>query len=156
MRDGFVRVAVGTPAIRVGDTDGNAKAAVRLMHEAAESGAKLLTLPELCLTGYTAGVAVDGNNNVAVTGHFNGTVDFGGGGLTSTNFDIFVAKYNSAGTHLSSRRFGGAGDQLGARVAMARTGEVSVTGFFASTVDFGTGTLTSAGAYDAFLTSIGP
>lgn len=103
-----------------------------------------------------AGVAVDGNNNVAVTGHFNGSVDFGGGALTSTNFDIFVAKYDSAGTHLWSRRFGGAGDQFGARVAMARTGEVSVTGFFASTVDFGTGTLTSAGAYDAFLASIGP
>ena len=55
MRDGFVRVAVGTPAIRVGDTDGNMRAVVQLMREAAESGAKLLTLPELCLTGYTAG-----------------------------------------------------------------------------------------------------
>jgi NAD+ synthase (glutamine-hydrolysing) len=55
MRDGFVLVAAGTPAIRVGDTDGNQKAAVDLMQKAAEAGAKVLTLPELCLTGYTSG-----------------------------------------------------------------------------------------------------
>lgn len=55
MRDGFLRVAVGTPAIRVGDTKGNMDSAIALMREAAESGAKLLTMPELCLTGYTAG-----------------------------------------------------------------------------------------------------
>ncbi len=55
MLDGFVRMAVGTPAIRVGDTAGNMNAAIALMREAAEVGAKVLTLPELCLTGYTAG-----------------------------------------------------------------------------------------------------
>ncbi len=55
MRDGFVRVAVGTPAIRVGDTNGNMNAAITLMREAAQAGAKVLTLPELCLTGYTSG-----------------------------------------------------------------------------------------------------
>ena len=39
------------------------------------------------------GVAVDGSGNVVVTGYFNGTVDFGGGGLTSAgNDDIFVVK----------------------------------------------------------------
>ncbi len=55
MWDGFVRVAVGTPAIKVGDTEGNMNAVVALMRLAAEAGAKVLTLPELCLTGYTAG-----------------------------------------------------------------------------------------------------
>lgn len=55
MKDGFLRVAVGTPAIRVADCAGNAAAIIRLMNEANERQAKLLVLPELCVTGYTAG-----------------------------------------------------------------------------------------------------
>ena len=54
MRDGFVRVAVGTPEIRVADCDGNAKSIIALMRQADARQAKLLTLPELCITGYTA------------------------------------------------------------------------------------------------------
>ena len=54
MKDGFVRAAVGTPAIRVGDCPGNARNIIALMREAEEKHVKLLTLPELCVTGYTA------------------------------------------------------------------------------------------------------
>jgi hypothetical protein len=44
-------------------------------------------------------VAVDGTGNVLVTGTFTGTVNFGGGDLTSAGgYDIFVAKYDSAST----------------------------------------------------------
>ena len=40
-------------------------------------------------------VAVDSGGNVLVTGGFEGTVDFGGGGLTSAgDHDIFLAKYS--------------------------------------------------------------
>jgi len=39
-------------------------------------------------------VAVDASGNAMVTGYFDGTVDFGGGALTSAgSFDIFVAKF---------------------------------------------------------------
>ena len=54
MKDGFVRAAVGTPAIRVADCPGNARNIIALMREAEEKHVKLLTLPELCVTGYTA------------------------------------------------------------------------------------------------------
>lgn len=54
MRDGFVRVAVGTPEIHVADCEFNAKSAIALMKDAQSRGVKLLTLPEMCLTGYTA------------------------------------------------------------------------------------------------------
>ncbi len=54
MRDGFVRVAVGTPKIRVADCAGNAENIIALMRQADARQAKLLTLPELCVTGYTA------------------------------------------------------------------------------------------------------
>jgi NAD+ synthase (glutamine-hydrolysing) len=55
MKDGFVRVAAGTPRIRVADCPGNAREAISLMKGAQARQAKLLVLPELCLTGATAG-----------------------------------------------------------------------------------------------------
>ena len=54
MKDKFVRVAAGTPAIRAADCMGNAAAVIGQMNEAAQKKAKLLVLPELCITGYTA------------------------------------------------------------------------------------------------------
>ena len=53
MRDGFIKVAAGTPAIRVADCDYNARQCIDLIRQAAERGVKVLCLPELCLTGYT-------------------------------------------------------------------------------------------------------
>ena len=55
MRDGFVKVAAGTPKIRVADCDYNAGQIIALMKEAAAQGVKVLALPELCITGYTCG-----------------------------------------------------------------------------------------------------
>ena len=53
MRDGFVKVAAGTPKIRVADCDYNAGQIIALMKDAAAKGVKVLALPELCITGYT-------------------------------------------------------------------------------------------------------
>ena len=55
MRDGFVKVAAGTPKIRVADCRYNAEQIFTLMREADKQGVKVLVLPELCLTGYTCG-----------------------------------------------------------------------------------------------------
>jgi len=55
MRDGFVKVAVGTPKVRVADCDYNAEQSIAMIRQAAEQGVKLLVLPELGLTGYTCG-----------------------------------------------------------------------------------------------------
>lgn len=55
MRDGFIKVAVGTPKIQVADCVHNAQACISLIRQAAEQGVKVLCLPELCLTGYTCG-----------------------------------------------------------------------------------------------------
>ena len=55
MRDGFVKVAAGTPKIRVADCRYNADQIFTLMREAAAQGVRVLCLPELCLTGYTCG-----------------------------------------------------------------------------------------------------
>ncbi len=55
MRDGFIKVAAGTPKIRLADCRHNAEEIFSLMREAAEQGVRVLALPELCLTGYTCG-----------------------------------------------------------------------------------------------------
>ncbi len=55
MKDGFIRVAAGTPDIIVADTKHNADQIIKLIDDAARQGAALLTLPELCVTGYTCG-----------------------------------------------------------------------------------------------------
>ena len=55
MKYGFVKVATATPTVRVADPAHNAAACTALAAEAAEAGVKLLTFPELCLTGATCG-----------------------------------------------------------------------------------------------------
>lgn len=51
----FVRVAAGTPTIRVADCRHNAEQILLLMKRAAAENIRLLVLPELCLTAYTCG-----------------------------------------------------------------------------------------------------
>jgi hypothetical protein len=92
------------------------------------------------------GAASDHNGNLIVTGVFNGTADFGGGPLTSAGGDdIFVAKYDSGGQHVWSRRFGDASEDAGFRVATDAAGNVVVTGSFEGTAYFGGGALTGGG-----------
>ena len=50
MQDGFIKVAAGTPKIRVADCTYNAEQTITLMKEAAAHGVKVLCLPELCIT----------------------------------------------------------------------------------------------------------
>lgn len=55
MRDGFIKIAAATPDLHVADCEYNVSEIVKLAKEAAAKGAKLITFPELCLTGYTCG-----------------------------------------------------------------------------------------------------
>ena len=53
MKDGFVKVAAATPKIKVADTQYNAEAIINEVKEACSNGAKIVVLPELCITGYS-------------------------------------------------------------------------------------------------------
>lgn len=53
MIDGYIKVAAGTPKIRVADVNFNRESILRLINEAAAKEVKILALPELCLTGYS-------------------------------------------------------------------------------------------------------
>jgi hypothetical protein len=101
-------------------------------------------------------VAVDASGNIFVTGSFEGTVDFGGGALTSAGYsDLFVAKYGPGGAHLWSKRFGDAQDQQSYfAVAVDASGNVILAGGFRGSIDFGGGALTSAAGNDIFVAKL--
>lgn len=113
----------------------------------------------------TSGTAlvVDASDNVAVTGPFQITVDFGNGPLVSAgSSDIFVLKLPpTGGTPLWSKRFGGPASTNGdyersLGLAAGLDSSTVVTGYFIGTVSFGVDTFTSAGSSDIFLLHIVP
>ena len=55
MKDGFIKVAVATPEVKVADCEWNAQQTIKLIEEAEEQGVKVLVFPELGITGYTCG-----------------------------------------------------------------------------------------------------
>jgi hypothetical protein len=100
-------------------------------------------------------VASDTAGGMLLVGVFYGTVDFGGGTLTSQGAgDIFVAKLDASGNHVWSRRFGDASNQTGYGVATDAMDNVVITGTFGGTVDFGGGALASAGGGDVFVVKL--
>ncbi|WP_165699391.1 SBBP repeat-containing protein [Hymenobacter jejuensis] len=108
-----------------------------------------------------AGVALDGNNNVFLTGEFNSPdVRFGATSLAAENgsTDVFVAKLNPEGEWQWATKAGGsAGTDVGNSVAVDKSGNVLVTGYFLSPrADFGTTTLTSSGSSDVFVAKLNP
>jgi len=123
------------------------------------------------------GVAVDSSGNVYTTGYFGGTVNFGAGNVTSAgSTDVFVTKLNASGQLIvavapgggggggwnssgsdgsyGANAFGGTSADWGHGVAVDSSGNVYTTGYFAGTVNFGAGNVTSAGGTDVFVTKL--
>ena len=55
MKDGFLKAAAFSPALRVADCTYNAQQVLAQLQAAAQRGVKLAVFPEFCLTGYTCG-----------------------------------------------------------------------------------------------------
>ena len=55
MKDGFLKAAAFSPALRVADCTYNAQQILAQLQTAAQRGVKLAVFPEFCLTGYTCG-----------------------------------------------------------------------------------------------------
>ena len=55
MNDGFIKVAACTPNVRVADCEYNAEEIIRMAQDAGTHGAKVIVMPELCITSYTCG-----------------------------------------------------------------------------------------------------
>nr|MBK9652690.1 hypothetical protein [Bacteroidota bacterium] len=112
-------------------------------------------------SAYSTTLAVDNSGNVYSAGLLSGVVDFDPGiGLfnliaVDTN-DLFVSKLDSDGNFLWAKQIGGNVYNDGVTsVAIDLNGDVIITGWFQSTVDFDPSSttyyLTSQGAYDIFI-----
>jgi hypothetical protein len=103
-------------------------------------------------------MAVDANGNVVITGYFNNVIDLGGGVLFSQGManDLFVAKYNAAGQHLWSKRFGGNGNDEGESITTDADGNLIITGNIGNQADFGGGQVPFAGSSDYFVLKLDP
>lgn len=107
------------------------------------------------------GIAVDGQGNSYVTGHFQGSSTFGTSALAGAGqTDVFVAKLDRQGKLLWARSFGGPGVDEGRGIAVDAAGNVLATGSFSGMADFDPGPgrteLASAGGPDAFLLRLSP
>ena len=99
------------------------------------------------------GVAVDAAGRITITGAVRKPIDFGGGLLpVPSGKNMFVANFNSNGSHRWSKIYGNGAESGQALVATA-DGRVFVTGMFMTAPDFGG---TSAGGTDIFLAEFAP
>ncbi|MEZ4446442.1 MAG: hypothetical protein R3B72_45610 [Polyangiaceae bacterium] len=101
-------------------------------------------------------VAMDELGGVYITGGFAGTTDFGGGPITAagTSEDLFVAKLDTDGNHVWSRRFGDTGMQRGTGIAVSAQGQIVVTGTLQGSIDLAGEFLQSTSSSDIFLIAL--
>jgi hypothetical protein len=104
------------------------------------------------------GLAIDTADNIVVSGYAFGDIDLGGGVLTSgAGYDVFIAKYTSAGAHVWGNLYGaGNGTQVGYGVDTNATNQIFATGYFQASIDFGSGAVSSFGSEDAYLAKLSP
>ena len=103
-------------------------------------------------TDTVAGVTVDGNGDVVLTGYFQNTADLGGGTLTSGplgGFSSVVAKYASAnGAFQWAKNFPATADNYGTGIAVDASNNILMAGSFSGKINYGGGDLQSAGFSD--------
>jgi hypothetical protein len=99
-------------------------------------------------------VAVDAAGNIYVAGAFGGALDFGSGQMVATGAgDAFLAKFDSSGTSLWSKAFGGTGSDSAVALALGKDGGPIIGGFFQGQADFGGGVRSAAGEFQMLLAS---
>ena len=103
-------------------------------------------------------VGVELGGDVVVAGRFAGALDFGGASLQSGGgIDAFVAKLDADGGHRWSRRFGDSGGVVSSiRVAVHPLGNVTLSGYFQGSIDFGAGVRSSRRGPDLFVVKLDP
>jgi hypothetical protein len=96
------------------------------------------------------GVSGSAEGDIVLAGRFAGVEDFGGGSLTSTGVDGFVARYDANGDFVYAFNFPEPPDDELSGVAMDVDGNVLLAGRSMAAVDLGGGPL-SGTTIDAFL-----
>lgn len=102
-------------------------------------------------------IVVGSAGNLYLTGSYTRPVDFGGGTLPTYGgyTDIFVLSLTQTGEHRWSRGYGAADYDMPRALAIDASNNVSITGYFQYTVDFGGGPLASErNSQDGFVLSL--
>lgn len=104
------------------------------------------------------GVSIAEPGDAYVTGYFSQTIGFEGGPLTSSgSWDVYVAKLASwSGDVIWAKRYGDGDFQKAGGIAVGPFANVVIAGAFGGTIDFGGGSMASAGNFDIYLASLSP
>jgi hypothetical protein len=96
--------------------------------------------------------ATDANGNLYITGSYDASITIGAISLNNSGgSDIYVAKYDPSGNVLWANRAGGWGGDVGIGISTDDSMNVYVTGFYSSSILFGSTTLSNAGSADVFM-----
>lgn len=96
------------------------------------------------------GLAIDGDDNILVSGYFMATLDLGGTPLvqSGTGRDMFIARFDSNGTHQWSRSFESTNDIFSGFAAVDGNGDFVVSATFSGTASFGGDSFTAGEGLD--------
>lgn len=104
---------------------------------------------------YGVGITAENNGGIFITGNFVNQATFGTFTMNTgsvINADIFLCKYDAAGTCIWAVKAGGATTDKGYAVEQLPGGSIFLTGYYQGTATFGTSTtITSVFNYDFFL-----
>jgi hypothetical protein len=96
---------------------------------------------------------LDNTGNIFIAGYFEGSIDLGGGPLTSIGpYDIFLVKLDAFGQHIWSKRLGGIDESTSLNMAIDAFGnDIALAGYFSDSMDLGTGMLHSSGSTNVWV-----
>lgn len=98
------------------------------------------------------GIALDSNSNLYVVGQYLGAIDCGGGNMTSLGaHDIYLAKLDTNGNHIWSKRLGKNNSEIPNGIAIDSLNNIYITGYFYFSTDLGGGTINASADYSAFV-----
>lgn len=92
---------------------------------------------------------------LGISGYFFGTIDFGGGPISSAgNYDAFLALFDLSGTFQKASVIDGSGHTHRNRLGLAPDGKFILAGNFTGIANFGDTVLTSSGGNNVFVTKV--
>ncbi|UQA62807.1 hypothetical protein [Polyangium aurulentum] len=100
---------------------------------------------------------VDATGDIIASAWFSGTLDLGGGPLTSNGYDALVARLDGSGNFVWQKRIGGPGDQM-AYPTIDNAGNWLIHGSYWGGLDYGAGPVPSASTnnHDAYVLKLNP
>jgi hypothetical protein len=108
--------------------------------------------------GRPVSMSADAQNNILMTGYFQGSYTFGTRSLASApgTSDGWIAKYTSQGSSVWAQPFASTSSANGNSVCVDSTGHPIVTGYFNGSANCAGRSLTSAGGMDSLLMKLNP